>query len=61
MTPKERVLAIISKMPDDSSFDQIARAVELVGRIQQGLEQLDASEVTGHEQAAKDIAEWLDK
>ena len=44
MTAKEMVLETVKEAPEDASFDEITRRLEVVAAIQKGLDSLDRGE-----------------
>ena len=56
MTPKEAVIAMIQKMPDDVSVSDIMASLYVRQKIEEGLRQLDAGQGIEHEEAKKVLA-----
>ena len=44
MTAKLMVLETVEQLPEDASFDEITRRLEVVAAIQKGLDSLDRDE-----------------
>lgn len=59
MTTKEQVLALISKMPDSSTLNDIGYELYTIESIQEGLDQLDRGEYLSHSDAKKELSRWL--
>ena len=59
MTVKDQVLDVISKMPDDSTLDDIGYELYVIQSIQQGLEELDRGDYLTHEEARSELGKWL--
>jgi hypothetical protein len=58
MTAIRMVLDTVEKLPDDASFEDIARRLEVVAAIQKGLDSLDRGEGKSIEDVEKLIASW---
>jgi predicted transcriptional regulator len=50
MTSKDRILEVISQLPDDVSIDQAIDRLYLLEKVEQGLRQADEGDVISHEQ-----------
>jgi predicted transcriptional regulator len=61
MSNKELVADLLTRLPDDVSLQQIAREVEFVAGVREGLAQLDRGEGVAIEQVEKLIASWTTK
>jgi predicted transcriptional regulator len=59
MTVKDKVLEVITRMPDDSTFDDIAYELYVMQSVQKGLEELDSGDYLTHEQAREKLQKWL--
>lgn len=59
MTPKQQVLDIVAKMPDDSTLDDIGYELYVVQSIRQGLGELDRGEYLSHQAARGELGRWL--
>ncbi|MEM8994590.1 MAG: hypothetical protein AAGF23_07335 [Acidobacteriota bacterium] len=55
MTVKEQVLELISKMPDDSSMDDIGYELYVIDSVQKGLAELDSGHFLTHDQAKEKL------
>ena len=55
MTVKEKVLEVITKMPDNSSLDDIGYELYVIESIQNGLDELDRGDFLTHEQAREKL------
>jgi predicted transcriptional regulator len=58
MTAKQMVLETVEKVPEDASFDEIARRLEVVAAIQKGLNSLDRGEGRPIDEVEKLVASW---
>ena len=61
MSNKELVSDLLSRLPDDVSLQQIAREVQFVAGVREGLAQLDRGEGIEIEKIEKLIASWTTK
>ena len=55
MTKKERILAVIQTLPDDVSIDQAIDRLYLLQKINRGIQQADAGELTDHEEFMNEL------
>ncbi|HAK97415.1 MAG TPA: hypothetical protein DCM87_21115 [Planctomycetes bacterium] len=61
MSNKEIVLDLIRRLPDDVSLRDIAREIEFVAGVREGLAQLDKGQGIPIEEAEKRLGSWLTK
>jgi predicted transcriptional regulator len=61
MSNTEVVSDLRSRLPDDVSLQQIAREVEFIAGVREGLEQLDRGEGIAIEKVEKLIESWTTK
>jgi hypothetical protein len=61
MSNKEVVSDLLTRLPDDVSLQQIAREVEFIAGVREGLEQLDRGEGVEIEKVEKLIESWTTK
>lgn len=61
MSNKEVVSDLLTRLPDDVSLQQIAREVEFVAGVREGLAQLDRAEGMEIEKVEKLIESWTTK
>ena len=54
MTPKEKVIALITSLPDDTSIDYIIAHLRFFQKIERGIAQADAGDVMSHEEFMAD-------
>jgi predicted transcriptional regulator len=59
MTPKEAAIALIQKMPDEATWEEIAYRVYTRSRIEAGLADMAAGRVTSQEDYQVEAQEWL--
>ncbi len=55
MSTKEKILTVIQSLPDEVSIDEAIDRLYLLSKVERGLEQADAGEVTGHEEFMKEL------
>lgn len=58
-TPKQAVIDMIQRLPDDASVEDIMAALYFRERVDEGLRQLDAGEGIDHEEAKQRLSKWL--
>ncbi len=61
MSNKEIVLDLIRRLPNDVSLRDIAREIEFVAGVREGLAQLDKGQGIPIEEAEKRLGSWLAK
>jgi hypothetical protein len=61
MSNKEVVSDLLSRLPQDVSLQQIAREIEFIAGVREGLDQLDRGEGVPIDQVEKMIASWTTK
>ena len=61
MTAKRMVLEAVEQVPEDASFDEIARRLEVVAAIQKGLASLDRGEGKSIDDVEELVASWTTK
>ena len=61
MTAKAHVLELIQKLPDEASYEQIAREVELVTGIREAQKQIARGEGFSAEEILKEMPTWITK
>lgn len=61
MTNKEIVRDLLQRIPDDASLEDIARAIEFVAAVQQGLSELDNGDCIPIEEVEKGLSSWVAK
>ena len=58
MAPKKLVIDTIERLPDDVSFEEIGKPLEVIAAIQKGLDSLDRGEGKSLEQVEKLMGSW---
>jgi len=61
MTNKEIVQDLLRRIPDDASLQDIARQIEFVAAIRQGLSELDNGDSIPIEEIEKQLPSWIVK
>ncbi|NOY43549.1 MAG: hypothetical protein GXP26_17150 [Planctomycetes bacterium] len=57
-TAKEEMTDIITRQPEDSSFDEILRELAFACIVQRGLEDSDAGRTVSDDEIARNIDSW---
>jgi predicted transcriptional regulator len=58
MTAKRMVLETVEQLPDDASFEEITRRLEVLAAIQKGVDSLDRGEGKPIEEVEKLLTSW---
>jgi hypothetical protein len=53
MTTKERILDVIQRLPDETSFDQAIYELELTRRIERGAREAERGDLFSHEEVVR--------
>jgi predicted transcriptional regulator len=61
MSNKEVVSDLLTRLPHDVSLQEIAREIEFIAGVREGLDQLDRGEGVPIEQVEKMIESWTAK
>lgn len=61
MTAKAHVLELIQKLPDEASYEEIARKIELIAGIREAQEQIARGEGFSAEEILKELPGWVTK
>ena len=61
ITAKDEVRALLEKLPDDASLNDIQYHIYVCQKIERGLEAIEQGNVIPHEEIVKRMARWLDK
>jgi predicted transcriptional regulator len=59
MTNKEIVQDLLRRMPDDASLQDIARELEFIAAVRQGLAELDNGDSVPIEQVETELPSWI--
>ncbi len=58
MSNRELVIELINKLPEDTPLAEMAREIEFVAGIREGLAEADRGEGTPAEEVKRLVAEW---
>ena len=61
MTNKEIVQDLLRRITDDASLEDIARELEFIAAVRQGLSELDNGESVAIEEVENDLRSWVIK
>ena len=61
MTNKEIVQDLLRRIPDDASLHDIARELEFIAAVRQGLTELDNGESIPIEEIEQELPSWIIK
>jgi predicted transcriptional regulator len=61
MSNKEIVLDLVKRLPDDASLHDIAREIEFIAGVREGLAELDRGEGVPIEDVEKKLSSWASK
>lgn len=61
MTSKEIVQDLLQRLPDDASLNDIARELEFIAAVRQGLDELDNGESVTIDQVEQELPSWIIK
>jgi hypothetical protein len=59
MTNKDIVQNLLRRLPDDTSLEDIARELEFIAAVRQGLSELDNGDSVPIEEVEKDLPSWI--
>lgn len=59
MTNKEIVQDLLRRMPDDASLQDVARELEFIAAVRQGLTELDNSDGVHIEDVENELPSWI--
>jgi predicted transcriptional regulator len=61
MTNKEIVQDLLRRIPDDASLQDIARELEFIAAVRQGLAELDNGHSVSIEEVERELPSWVIK
>jgi len=61
MTNKEIVQDLLRRIPDDASLHDIARELEFIAAVRQGLTELDNGDSVPIEEVERELRSWIIK
>jgi predicted transcriptional regulator len=56
---KQDVLALIQRLPDGCTVEEIQRAIALYAAVERGMAEIDAGLGIPHDEVEQRVAEWL--
>ena len=59
MTSKEIVEDLLQRIPDNASLQDIAREIEFIAAVRQGLSELDRGERIPIEEIERELPSWI--
>jgi len=59
MTDKEIVQDLLRRIPDDTSLQDIARELEFIAAVRQGLTELDNGDSISIEEVEQELPSWI--
>jgi len=59
MTSKQIVEDLLQRVPDNASLQDIAREIEFIAAVQQGLAELDRGERIPIEEIERELPSWI--
>lgn len=57
-TAKQDAIEAIERLPDDVAFDEILYRLYLLGKIEQGIQEIDAAQTISGENLSREIEQW---
>jgi predicted transcriptional regulator len=57
-SPKDKMIAILQKLPEDSTYDELLRELAFGRMVDRGLKDLDAGRIINNEEARRQIQSW---
>ena len=57
-TDKQRMLEILERQPDDSSYDELLRELAFERMVERGVADVQAGRTISHEEMGRRIADW---
>ncbi len=59
MTTKEKILKVVTELPDDASMEDAIERLMLLAKIERGLEQAERGETISHQEVKERLSKWL--
>ena len=56
---KEEVQTMIANLPDDCTVEDIQYHLYVIGKVQNGMQNIEESKTLTHEEAQEKMSEWL--
>lgn len=61
VTAKAHVLELVQQLPDEASYEEIARKIELIAGIREAQDQIARGEGVSAEEILKELPAWITK
>ena len=58
MTTKQIAMELVQKLPEEVSLKEIAREIEFIAGIEEGLAEFDRGETVSSEQVLSEVSQW---
>ena len=58
-TAKAKAIAVIQRLPEDVTLDDIMYALYFRQRVDRGIEEARSGQTVPHEEVVRNVAEWL--
>ncbi len=59
MSDKQKVIDVVSRLPDTATFEDIRNNLQLMANLREGLADADAGRVVPHEQVKREFRTWI--
>lgn len=56
VSAKDKALEVVKSLPEDASLDEAIERLCFIAKVEEGLAQSEAGEVTAHEDVRRDLA-----
>ena len=60
MSNKEKILSVIQSLPEEASIDEAIDRLYLLWKVERGIEQADAGQVTDHDEFMRELLDEED-
>ena len=58
MTPKQKTLLALGKLPEDASYDELQEEVKILAALDEAESDIREGRVVPHEEAKRRLAQW---
>ena len=58
MTTKQIAMELVQRLPEEVSLKEIAREIEFIAGLEEGLAEFDRGETVSAEQLLSDVSKW---
>ena len=59
MTPKQKTLQALGTLPEDASYEQLQKEVEILAALEEAEADIREGRVVPHEEAKRRLAQWI--